>query len=207
MIVCKKTVIQALSLLLFTLALYTSLADAQSKPTCMYCKRADADATLLVSYSYCSSSDTCLQDRWMYIDRPCTSGWVGGKNIQLSTCSPSLATCHSFVSNEQAAGQQVNHTETLSSGEYCQISVDATSFLARVVLDDALTLGVDMDYNVGDVYLVKQGEKKTITVFNGDTSGAITFTLAFSQAMQQVINNIFVLAASSASLLLLSTNL
>lgn len=49
-----------------------------------------------------------------------------------------------------------------------------------MVLDDALTLGVDMNYKVGDVYVVNRGEKKTITVYNGDTSGAITFTLAFS---------------------------
>ena len=60
MIVYKKTVIFSLSLLLFTLALHSSLTNAQSKPTCMYCKRADKDATLLVSYSYCPSSDTCL---------------------------------------------------------------------------------------------------------------------------------------------------
>jgi hypothetical protein len=37
-----------------------------------------------------------------------------------------------------------------------------------------------MDYNIGDIYTVTKGSKKTIRVFNGDTSGAITFTLAFS---------------------------
>lgn len=70
----------------------------------MYCKRADKDATLLVSYSYCSSSDTCLQDKWMYIDRPCASSWSRGVSLDLSSCKPTLTTCHSFVSNEQAAG-------------------------------------------------------------------------------------------------------
>jgi len=74
----------------------------------------------------------------------------------------------------------VNYTETLASGEYCDILVDATNFDARVILDDVLTLGVEIDYKIGDVYLVPKGNKKTIRVFNGDTSGAITFTLAFS---------------------------
>lgn len=60
------------------------------------------------------------------------------------------------------------------------MTVDATSFVARVIFDDALTLGVDMSYNLGSVYVVPQGQTKTITVYNGDTSGAITFTLAFS---------------------------
>lgn len=60
MIVYKKTVILTLSLLLFAFAMQTSFTNAQAKATCMYCKRADKDATLLVSYSYCPSSDTCL---------------------------------------------------------------------------------------------------------------------------------------------------
>jgi hypothetical protein len=43
---------------------------------------------------------------------------------------------------EQAAGQFFNFTETLGANEYCQIDIDATAFVARVVLDDALTQGV-----------------------------------------------------------------
>lgn len=74
----------------------------------------------------------------------------------------------------------MNYTETLASGEYCQISVDASNYVARVILDDALTLGVDMDYTMGKIIVVNPGDKKTITVYNGDTSGAITFTLSFS---------------------------
>lgn len=120
MIVCKKTVISTLSLfLVLSLSLYSGFASAQASATCMYCKRADATSTLFVSYSYCQSSDTCLQDKWMYIDRPCDSDWSKGKNLALSTCTPTLTTCHSFVSSEQAAAQQVNYTETLASGEYC----------------------------------------------------------------------------------------
>jgi hypothetical protein len=114
----------------------------QQTASCLYCRRSDYAATLLVSYSYCASSDTCLQDRWLYIDRPCTSGWVNGKDLDLlNDCKPKQTTCHPFVSKEQAQGSWFNFTETLGSNEYCIIDVDATAYVARVAVDDALTLG------------------------------------------------------------------
>ena len=158
MIVYKKTVICTLALIILCFSINIQKSEANPKPTCLYCKRADQTATLLVSYSYCAASDTCLEDKWMYIYRPCSSTWVLGKNINLvSTCTPTSTSCHSFISSTQQAGQQVNYTETLASGEYCDILVDATNFIARVILDDALTLGVEMDYDIGDVYNVPKG--------------------------------------------------
>ncbi len=56
----------------------TFLPVAEATANCLYCRRSAVGATLLVSYSYCASSDTCLQDRWLYIDRPCESGWIDG---------------------------------------------------------------------------------------------------------------------------------
>lgn len=76
----------------------------------------------------------------------------------------------------------MNYTETLASGEYCEVNVDTTAFVGRVVFDDALTLGVEIDdYRIGDVHTVKEGKQEKIIVYNGDTSGAITFTLAFKE--------------------------
>jgi hypothetical protein len=125
----------------------------------------------------------------MYIDYPCSSGWKYGADVSLlSVCTPTVTNCNSFVSTATAAGQQVNYTETLALGEYCNITIDATNYVARVVFDDALTLGVDLKgYTVGTEYVVPLGTKKTITAYNGDTSGAITFTLAFSKAQLSLL--------------------
>ena len=46
-------------------ALWIPLAEATAN--CLYCRRSSVSATLLVTYSYCAASDTCLQDRWLYI--------------------------------------------------------------------------------------------------------------------------------------------
>ena len=96
-----------------------------------------------MTYSYCAASDTCLQDRWLYIDRPCSSGWIEGKKLNMEgQCKPNATSCHPFKSDNKTAGAwQFNFTETLGPNEYCKIEVDATACIARVVLDDSVTLG------------------------------------------------------------------
>ncbi len=107
------------------LVLFSS--EVSATPACLYCRRSDSAATLLVSYSYCASKDECLQDKWLYIDRPCGADWKLGRELNmLDDCKPKRTTCHPFVSKEQAAGQFFNFTETLGANEYCQIDVDAT---------------------------------------------------------------------------------
>ena len=193
----SKLIIQTFAIL-STLILFKS--EVSATPACLYCKRSDSFATLLVSYSYCHSSDTCLQDRWLYIDRPCSSGdFVPGKDLDLlGDCKPKKTTCHPFVSKEQAAGQFFNFTETLGSNEYCQIDIDATAFVARVILDDALTLGAIFDgekLKVGEEKNV-ENRKSTIFAYNGDTSGSITFTLAFKNALSLSVISALVLISA-----------
>ena len=63
--------------------------------------------------------------------------------------------------------------------------MDATAYVARVVLDDSVTLGAlsgSKDIKVGEIVEVPKGQTKTILAYNGDTSGSITFTLAFRSA-------------------------
>ena len=91
-----------LCLALFFLVTLPGLTEATS--TCMYCRRADKTATFLVTYSFCESSDICLQDKWNYIDYDCKSGWHRGKNVALDSCSPNITSCHSFVSSPNEAG-------------------------------------------------------------------------------------------------------
>ena len=66
----------------------------------------------------------------------------------------------------------------------CTIKVDGSQGNAHVIFDDSTTLGVIAweDYRVGNALNVKQGEQRDIIAFNGDSSGAITFTLSFSNA-------------------------
>ena len=73
----------------------------------------DSDATLLLSYSYCNTIDTCLESEWLYIDRPCTSGWIRGVDMIMDSCAPVATSCQAFVSTSDAAGQWFNYTETL----------------------------------------------------------------------------------------------
>jgi hypothetical protein len=171
-------------------------SEVSGTASCLYCRRSDFAATLLVSYSYCASSDTCLQDRWLYIDRNCASDWKAGKDLNMiDDCKPKRTTCHPFVSKEQAAGQFFNFTETLGANEYCQIDIDATAFVARVVLDDALTLGAyaNGEYlKIGKVLDIENG-KTSVFAYNGDTSGSITFTLAFRNALQLTVISAIVL--------------
>ena len=88
---------------------------------CLYCLRADTDATFLITYWYCKATDSCTQDEYLYIDDPCSSKWERGKKVSFSSCSPTLTTCHSFTSTSAAAGTWYNYTETLGLGEYCVI--------------------------------------------------------------------------------------
>ena len=106
-----------------------------------------------------------------------------------SQCKPKATSCHPFKSDNKTAGSwQFNFTETLGPNEYCKIEVDATEYVARVVLDDSVTLGAvtdngNKDVKIGEIVEVKRGSSKTIFAYNGDTSGSITFTLAFRNAL------------------------
>ena len=44
------------------------IALSSQSATCLFCKRADARAAILESYSYCDASDTCLKDQWLYFN-------------------------------------------------------------------------------------------------------------------------------------------
>jgi hypothetical protein len=119
--------------------------------------RSDETATMLVTYSFCNTSDTCLENKWNYIDRPCkNSSWSLGKNIDFDTCNSSATTCHSFVSSDSQVGIYTNYTENLALSEYCLITIDTTNYEARVIFDDAINLGViipdNSGYQIGDVY-------------------------------------------------------
>ncbi len=63
--------------------------------------------------------------------------------------------------------------------------------MSRVIFDDAISLGVILPnktrYQLKSVYEVPKGEIVTLVAFNGDTSGAITFTLSFSAGLSRTV--------------------
>ena len=114
--------------------------------------------------------------------------------MALDDCLPRKTSCHPFTSTAVAAGNWFNFTENLGANEYCQIDIDTTEFLGRVVIDDAITVGAqyfiadstdtfNTTIKIGESLLIEQGKKATIYAYNGDTSGSITFTLSFRNAM------------------------
>ena len=157
----------------------------------------------MVTYGYCKSSDTCLKDQWLYINRPCSSKWKNGKDVSFSSCKATLTSCHNFTSTVVSNGQWFNYTETLGVGEYCVVNVDAASYVGRVIIDDAVSVGVEYDgYDIGEVIDVKLGGSKNLILYNSDNSQATTFTLAYTQAFMVFNTFISVIALSSAITLL-----
>ena len=73
------------------------------------------------------------------------------------------------------------------------ITVDATEFMARVVIDDAVSVGViyspgnstqNTSLPIGQALIVPEGTIQTLYVFNGGTGGQATFTVAYRSAVR-----------------------
>jgi hypothetical protein len=146
----------------------------------------DRNSGFLVSYSYCEISDECLMDAWNYINRDCASSWRLGEDYELNLCYPQKTVCQEvFVSSQEKFGTYDNLTWTLPQGAYCDIVVDATAAVGRVIFDETSFLGVDgTDIKLGEVITVDQGQVKNITIYNAASTGPLTFLISFSGAIQ-----------------------
>lgn len=149
----------------------------------MACRRKDINAGFLVTFSYCAKTDTCVQDIWNYIDYPCASGWVRGKDLRLEDdCKAKAVTCLDFTSTPDKIQQFFNRTWTLPELSYCTVHVTANEEVARVVFDNTSYLGVEVkDYLIGDSIVVPDGERDLV-IYNGAETGSLTFIISFSGA-------------------------
>lgn len=141
------------------LAAFAVAQETSSSADCMYCRRMDRNSGFLVSYSYCKASDECLQDAWNYINRDCADGWQGGSSYELSLCAPDAITCPPiYVSSQEKYQTYDNMTWTLPEGSACEVQVDTTNGVARVIFDETSYLGIDgSDVKLGDVITFDEG--------------------------------------------------
>lgn len=192
------------ALLSICVLLSITFVKAQEEPEpsadCLYCKRMDENSGFLVSYSFCQAEKTCLKDAWNYINRDCTTDWVKGKKLKLQDCNPNEINCpDEFVSTAEKYGTYENATWTLPEGTMCEIKVDArNNKVARVIFDETSFLGIEGDYKIGEVITI-ENERKAIKIYNAAQSGALTFLISFSGAVQ--------LATALGSVLLIAVSM
>ena len=84
--------------------------------------------------------------------------------MNLNDCKPEVQICPGFVSDPSLAEEYRNITWTLKEGQVCNIEIDATEYLARVIFDNTSYLGVEGvgRYAMGDILTYQQGEKGKI---------------------------------------------
>ena len=167
-------------------------AVAAYSQNCLYCKRVDSKSAFLYSYSYCAKNNLCLQDQWNYINQWCSTKWINGWMIDIdSDCAAdeAVGACQDFTSEEAYYGTYFNSTRFLKAGQKCTISIDASAAVARVIFDDVTNLGVLFNgYEIGKAITIPQGEKQSITVYNGNQLDIpLAFQLSFSGATNLIM--------------------
>lgn len=175
----------AITLFASAYALTAATVDVQEPSSeCMYCRRMDQNSGFLVSYSYCQVTDECLQDAWNYINRDCNSDWKSGNEVTLDNCFPETISCPpKYVSSEDKYGSYDNNTWTLPEGSKCDVEIDASQGVARVIFDETSYLGLDQtDKKLGEVITFESGADNKITIYNAAQSGPLTFLISFSGA-------------------------
>ena len=115
--------------LLVNIALIIATVSAAASSQCMYCRRLDEGAGLLVTFSYCNQTDICLQNAWNYITRECNGGWVRGSSYELDFCQPDEISCPEYVSTPDKYQVYDNKTWSLSQGGMCKVKIDASEHI------------------------------------------------------------------------------
>ena len=90
-----------------------------------------------------------------------------GSDYELNVCKPNSIPCPGFNSTTAAYGTYTNQTVTLAQGAGCNITIDATQALARVVFDETSFLGIDYeDAKLGEVITIPSGKEAIIPIYN-----------------------------------------
>ena len=87
--------------------------------TCLYCKKADTMAPFMYTYSYCKSSDYCVEDQWNHYNRLCEEPWIPGYMLDVDADCKAVEKspdCLTFISSSDMDQQFSNGTLSLESG-------------------------------------------------------------------------------------------
>ena len=169
---------------------------------CLYCRNQDTNGGILVSYSYCEHTDECLQDSWNYINRECLTEWTRGNSLSLEQCEPEEVTCPEYTSTPEKYQSYENRTHSMAAGSQCEVIVDASQGVARVIFSSTSYLGIEYgegEYAVDDVITI-ENTVQAIKIYNAAESGPITFGISFSGASSLVST-----ALAAATVLALSS--
>ena len=134
-----------------------------------------------MSYSFCEHQDVCLKDAWNYIARDCLSGWVRGNSLGLDDCKPEEVTCPDFTSSPEVYQKYDNKTWSMAAGSKCNVRIDATNGVARVIFSSTTYLGIEYDARVDKVITIESGVTDLV-IYNAAPTGPITFGISFSGA-------------------------
>ena len=181
----------------FILAALAAATAYATGSACLYCRNEDLNSGLFVSYSYCQQQQQCLKDAWNYIRRDCPGGWVRGEKLSLNDCEPEEVTCPSFESSPSEYQKYTNTTWSMAAGSKCEVKVDATGGIARVIFSSTRYLGIE-GYKIDEIINV-DSSVENIVIYNAAESGPVTFAISFSGASSLVAS-----AAAVAALAFLS---
>ena len=143
----------------------------------MYCKRKDTIASFMYSYSWCPSSDACVEDLWNDLNAWCEVGWKQGYTLDLVKDCGAVEEAQycprKLVSSPAQAGATFrNASASLPPGHMCTVQIDATKEAARFALTAGGYLGCEYDgYIVGNPYQtinVAVGDKVAIRIYNAE---------------------------------------
>ena len=90
----------------------------------------------------------------------------------------------------------------MAAGSQCEVEIDATLFIARVIFSSTSYLGIEYgegEYAVDDVITI-ENTVQAIKIYNAAESGPITFGISFSGASSLVST-----ALAAATVLALSS--
>ena len=110
----------------------------------MNCKHLDTVAGFMYAYSYCPSKDLCQADVWNYLTIMCDQGWMPGMGLDLDeNCKVNKNNISiSYQSLPSMAGQTISKRASLIAGSSFDINIDATQFVARVLINNTNLVGV-----------------------------------------------------------------
>ena len=79
----------------------------------------------------------------------------------------------------------------------CNVTIDATKALARVVFDETSFLGIDYEgKRIGDLINIPAGKKVDIPIYNAAQTGPLTFLISYSGSISYIVSAFVTLYAS-----------